>query len=178
MGDSAGGGMAAAVALMARDRGGPALASQILVFPMLEDPTTTPGPEIAPVAMWTTDDNITGWGCVLGPAAGGPDVPSYAAPSRSTDLSGLPPAFIDVGQLALFRDEDLDYAARLQRVELQLYPGIPRAFEVFAPDAVVSGRAVAARRRALRPTYRSGVSTPRARTRTSVPAGDSESNSP
>jgi acetyl esterase/lipase len=153
MGDSAGGGMAAAVALMARDRGGPALAAQILVYPMLDDRTTTPDPEIEPFAMWSTDDNITGWGCLLGDTAGGPDVPSYAAPSRETDLSGLPPAFIDVGQLDIFRDEDVDYAARLQRagvaVELQLYPGVPHAFEVFAPDAAVSRRAIAARVRAL-----------------------------
>ncbi|HEY2223536.1 alpha/beta hydrolase [Actinomycetospora sp.] len=154
MGDSAGGGMAAAVALMARDRGGPALASQILVYPMLDDRTTTPDPEIEPFAMWSTDDNITGWGCLLGDTAGGPDVPTYAAPARERELDGLPPAFIDVGQLDIFRDEDVDYAARLQRagvaVELQLHPGVPHAFEVFAPDAAVSRRAMAARVRALR----------------------------
>ncbi|WP_433800657.1 alpha/beta hydrolase [Actinomycetospora sp. CA-084318] len=154
MGDSAGGGMAAGVALMARDRGAPALAAQILVYPMLDDRTTTPDAEIEPYAMWSTDDNITGWGCLLGAAAGGPDVPSYAAPSRETDLSGLPPAFIDVGQLDIFRNEDVDYAARLAQagvgVELQLYPGVPHAFEVFAPQAAVSQRAMAARVRALR----------------------------
>jgi acetyl esterase/lipase len=154
MGDSAGGGMAAAVALMARDRGGPALASQILVYPMLDDRTTTPDPEIEAFAMWSTDDNITGWGCLLGDTAGGPDVPAYAAPARERELSGLPPAYIDVGQLDIFRDEDVDYAARLQRagvaVELQLYPGVPHAFEVFAPKAAVSRRAMAARVRALR----------------------------
>jgi acetyl esterase/lipase len=153
MGDSAGGGVAAAVALMARDRGGPALAAQILVYPMLDDRTTTPDPEIAPFAMWTTDDNITGWGCLLGDAAGGPDVPAYAAPARAGDLSGLPPAYIDVGQLDIFRDEDIDYAARLIRagvaVDLQLYPGVPHAFELFAPDAAVTRRAAAARTRAL-----------------------------
>lgn len=153
MGDSAGGGMAAGVALMARDRGAPTLAAQILVYPMLDDRTTSPDPEIEPFAMWSTDDNITGWGCLLGEAAGGPDVPVYAAPSRETDLSGLPPAFIDVGQLDIFRNEDVDYAARLARagvgVELQLYPGVPHAFEVFAPDAAVSRRAMAARARAL-----------------------------
>jgi acetyl esterase/lipase len=154
MGDSAGGGMAAAVALMARDRGGPALASQILVYPMLDDRTTTPDPQIEPFAMWSTDDNITGWGCLLGDTAGGPDVPSYAAPSRAGDLSGLPPTYIDVGQLDIFRNEDVDYASRLAQagvgVELQLYPGVPHAFEVFAPDAAVSRRALAARARALR----------------------------
>ncbi len=154
MGDSAGGGMAAGVALMARDRGAPALAAQILVYPMLDDRTTTPDGEIEPFAMWSTDDNITGWGCLLGAAAGGPDVPEYAAPSRATDLSGLPPTFIDVGQLDIFRNEDVDYAARLAQagvgVELQLYPGVPHAFEVFAPRAAVAQRALAARVRALR----------------------------
>lgn len=154
MGDSAGGGMAAAVALMARDRGGPAIARQILVYPMLDDRTTTPDPVIAPFAMWSTDDNITGWGCLLGDAAGGPDVPPYAAPARAQDLSGLPPAYIEVGQLDIFRAEDTEYAERLGRagvdVEFHLHPGVPHAFEVFAPDSAVARRAMADRIRVLR----------------------------
>lgn len=97
MGDSVGGGMAAAVALMARDRGGPVLRSQILVYPMLDDRTTVPDPAIEPFAMWTTDDNITGWGCLLGDAAGSEQVSSYAAPARELDVSNLPPAYIEVG---------------------------------------------------------------------------------
>jgi acetyl esterase/lipase len=154
MGESAGGGMAAGVALMARDRGGPALKSQILLYPMLDDRTTTPDPEIAPFAMWTTDDNITGWGCLLGDAAGGPDVPGYAAPARERNLSGLPPAYIEVGQLDIFRSEDLDYAERLSRagvdVEFHLRPGVPHAFEVVAPDSAVAHRAQDDRTRVLR----------------------------
>lgn len=154
MGDSAGGGMAAAVALMARDRGGPALRSQILVYPMLDDRTTQPDPEIEPFAMWTTDDNITGWGCLLGDDAGGDEVPSYAAPAREQDLSALPPAYIEVGQLDIFRGEDLEYAERLSQagvgVELHVHPGVPHAFEVFAPDSAVAVRAMADRVRALK----------------------------
>ncbi len=154
MGDSAGGGMAAAVALMARDRGGPSLKSQILVYPMLDDRTTVPDPEIEPMALWSTDDNITGWGCLLGDAAGGDDVPSYAAPAREQDLAGLPPAYIEVGQLDIFRAEDLSYAERLGKagvgVELHVHPGVPHAFEVFAPDSAVAGRAFADRVRTLK----------------------------
>ncbi len=153
MGDSAGGGMAAAVALMARDRGGPALRSQILVYPMLDDRTTVPDPEIEPLAMWSTDDNITGWGCLLGDAAGGDAVPSYAAPAREQDLTALPPAYIEVGQLDIFRTEDLDYAERLGRagvgVELHLRPAVPHAFEILAPGSAVARRAMADRVRIL-----------------------------
>jgi acetyl esterase/lipase len=154
MGDSAGGGMAAGVALMARDRGGPALAAQILVYPMLDDRTTTPDPEIEPYAMWTTDDNITGWGCLLGDTAGGDDTPPYAAPARAQDLAGLPRTYIDVGQLDIFRAEDIAYAERLAvagvDVEFHLHPGVPHAFEVFAPESAVARRAQADRARVLR----------------------------
>lgn len=154
MGDSAGGGMAAGVALMARDRGGPALAAQVLVYPMLDDRTTQPDEHVAPFAMWSTDDNITGWGCLLGDSACGADVPSYAAPARETDLRGLPRTYLDVGQLDIFRAEDLAYAERLSQsgveVELHVHPGAPHAFEVFAPDSAVARRAQADRTRALR----------------------------
>lgn len=153
MGDSAGGGMAAGVALMARDRGGPPLAAQILVYPMLDDRTTTPDPAIEPFVMWSYDDNITGWGALLGDAAGGPDTPAYAAPARATDLAGLPPAYVEVGQLDIFRAEDLAYAERLSEagvgVELHVHPAVPHAFEVFAPDSAVARRAMADRTRAL-----------------------------
>ncbi len=154
MGDSAGGGMAAAVALMARDRGGPPLAAQILVYPMLDDRNTTPDRFVEPFAMWTTDDNITGWGCLLGDAAGGPDTPAYAAPARAHDLAGLPRTYIDVGQLDIFRAEDIGYALRLSEagvdVEFHLHPGVPHAFEVFAPHSAVARRAQADRSRVLR----------------------------
>src|SRR5690242_16780801 len=103
MGDSAGGGLAAGVALLARDRGGPALAQQILIYPMLDDRTVDPDPQLAPeYLVWNYDDNRTGWGALLGDAAGGEDVSPYAAPARATDLAGLPDTFIDVGDLDIF----------------------------------------------------------------------------
>ena len=128
MGDSAGGGLAAALALLARDRGGPALARQILIYPMLDDRNTVPDPEIVPFALWTYDDNITGWGA-------------------------LPAAYIEVGQLDIFRDEDLAYAQRLSHagveVEFHLRPGVPHEFETFAYDTDVARRASADRIRVL-----------------------------
>jgi acetyl esterase/lipase len=153
MGESAGGGLAAAVALLARDRGGPHLAAQILVYPMLDARNTTPDPKIAPFAVWSYDDNITGWGALLGDGIGGPDVPAYAAPARATDLSGLPSCYIEVGQLDIFRDEDLAYAERLGRagvtVEFHLRPGVPHEFETYAHASEIARRSVADRLRVL-----------------------------
>lgn len=153
MGDSAGGGLAAAVALMARDRHGPALARQILIMPMLDDRNTVPDPELTPFAAWTYDDNATGWGALLGDAAGGPGVSPYAAPARLTDAAGLPAAYIEVGQLDVFRDEDLDYALRLSRagvpVEFHLHPGVIHEFDQVAFDTDVARRATADRIRVL-----------------------------
>jgi acetyl esterase/lipase len=154
MGDSAGGGLAAAVALLARDRCGPDLAHQILIYPMLDDRNTTPDFEIAPFAVWSYDDNITGWGALLGDAIGGSDVPAYAAPARAADLSGLPACYIEVGQLDIFRDEDFAYAERLGRagvtVEFQLRPGVPHEFETYAYASDVARRSAADRLRVLR----------------------------
>lgn len=153
MGDSAGGGLAAAVTLLARDRQGPPVARQILVFPMLDDRTTAPDPELVPFATWGYDDNLTGWTALLGSLIGGPDVPAYAAPARAADLTGLPPTYLEVGQLDIFRDEDLKYALRLSDagvdVEFHLHPGVPHEFDTFAWDTDVSRRAVADRLRAL-----------------------------
>lgn len=153
MGDSAGGGLAAGVCLLARDRGGPAVAQQILVYPMLDDRTTTPDPQIEPFLTWTYDDNLTGWGALLGDQAGGASVSPYAAPARADDLSGLPATYIDVGDLDIFRDEDIDYARRLSEAgvptELHVYPGCPHAFEALAPGADVSRRVITDRVRRL-----------------------------
>lgn len=154
MGDSAGGGLAAAVCLMARDRGGPAVALQMLVYPMLDDRTTMPDPALEPFLTWTYDDNATGWGALLGERAGRDGVDAYAAAARAADLSQLPPTYIDVGDLDIFRDEDVVYARRLAAAgvatELHVHPGCPHAFEGLAPDAPVSRRAIADRVRRLR----------------------------
>jgi acetyl esterase/lipase len=154
MGDSAGGGLAAAVCLLARDRGGPAVALQVLVYPMLDDRTVVPDPTLAQLVTWTYDDNVTGWQALLGDHVSDEEVSVYAAAGRATDLSLLPPTYIDVGDLDIFRDEDIAYARRLAKAgvttELHVHPGAPHAFEGLAPQAAVSRRAIADRVRRLR----------------------------
>ncbi|MEU4519125.1 alpha/beta hydrolase [Amycolatopsis sp. NPDC024027] len=154
MGDSAGGGMAAAVSILARERGGPKIARQILLMPMLDDRTTTPDPHIAPSVLWSYDDSLTAWPALLGDAAGGPDVPATAAPARLEDATGLPAAYIEVGQLDVFRDEDIAYATKLSRagvpVEFHLHPGAPHEFDSIAFDSDVARRAIADRIRVLK----------------------------
>jgi acetyl esterase/lipase len=154
MGDSAGGGLSAAVAILSRDRGGPRLVKQILLYPMLDDRTSTPDPQVAPFAGWTYDDNVTGWTALLGDRAGGPDVDPSAAPARLTDAAGLPAAYIEVGQLDVFRDEDIRYALTLSHagvpVELHVHPGVPHEFDAIAFEADVSRRALTNRHRVLK----------------------------
>lgn len=154
MGDSAGGGLAAAVAILSRDRGGPALARQILLYPMLDDRTNTPDPHIVAFAGWTYDDNITGWNALLGERGDDSPVDPSAAPARLTDAGGLPPAYIEVGQLDIFRDEDVMYALTLSQagvpVELHVHPGVPHEYDAIAFDADVSRRALADRHRVLK----------------------------
>lgn len=153
LGDSAGGGLAAAVSLLARDRGGPAIAAQILIMAMLDDQNLAPDPHLAPFAGWTWDDNRTGWQALLGGGAGGQGTPGYAAPARAADLAGLPPAYIEVGQLDIFRDENLDYARRLGQagvpVEFHLHRGVPHEFDFIALGTAVARRAIADRVRVL-----------------------------
>ncbi|MEO3759359.1 alpha/beta hydrolase [Mycobacterium sp. B14F4] len=154
MGDSAGGGLAAGVSLLARDRGGPAIAQQLLIYPMLDDRTSTPDPHMLPFLTWTYDDNVTGWGALLGADAGTDAASAYAAPARAADLSGLPDTYLDVGDLDIFRNEDIAYARRLADAgvptELHVYPGCPHAFEVLARRAALSQRALSDRIRRLR----------------------------
>ena len=154
MGDSAGGGIAAALTILARDRSGPHIARQILLMPMLDDRTRNPDPYIAPYALWSYDDSATAWPALLGTAAGGPDVPATAAPARLTDATDLPPAYIEVGQIDVFRDEDLEYAITLSRsgvpVEFHLHPGVPHEFDSIAFDSDVARRAIADRVRVLK----------------------------
>jgi acetyl esterase/lipase len=149
-GSSAGGGLAAAVALMCRDRGGPSLAGQVLMCPMLDDRQQTPSSrEAVPNGLWDPQSNQTGWIALLGEARGTVDVSPYAAPARASDLTNLPPAFIDVGAAEVFRDEDVDYAVRIWQAggeaELHVWPGGYHSFDVLVPDAPVSRAARAAR---------------------------------
>ncbi|MET7334164.1 alpha/beta hydrolase [Nonomuraea sp. NPDC005650] len=157
-GASAGGGLAAATVLLARDRGGPDVAFQLLVCPMLDDRNLTPSShEFTEAVVWDRSANLFGWTALLGDRIGTDDVPPYAAPARATELAGLPPAFIDVGELEVFRDEDVDYALRLSQAgvstELHLYPGAFHGFDGMVPDAELSKRARAARLAALKRAY-------------------------
>jgi acetyl esterase/lipase len=154
-GSSAGGGLAAAVALLARDRGGPALLAQMLLCPMLDDRNQTPSSyQMAGLGVWDRGANEVGWTALLGAARGGPDVSPYAAPARATDLSGLPPAFIDVGSAETFRDEDVAYATAIWQAggqaELHVWPGGFHGFTGMVPEAALSKAATAAQQSWLR----------------------------
>ena len=167
MGESAGGGLAAALALLARDRGQFALAFQHLIYPMLDDRTGREGAPhpFAGDFVWTAHNNRFGWSALLGDQAAGEAVSPYAAPARALDLSRLPATYLSTAALDLLAEENLDYARRLMRagapVELQVYPGAFHAFD-YDPRAAVSARARrdsrAALRRAMTPTV-SEVST-------------------
>jgi acetyl esterase/lipase len=139
-GISAGGGLAAAMALAARDRGGVDLAFQLLDCPMLDDRQGTPSSRQDDLAVWTREANAFGWRSYLGELAGSDRVPYTAAPARATDLSGLPASFVSVGSADGFRDEAIDYALRLNQAgvpcELHVYPGAPHGYHLAAGSAV------------------------------------------
>ncbi|WP_433379191.1 alpha/beta hydrolase fold domain-containing protein [Actinoplanes sp. CA-142083] len=142
-GVSAGGGLAAAVALLARDRGGPSLAGQMLICPMLDDRNdSVSARQMAGLGVWDREFNEFGWTALLGDARGGPDVSPYAAPARASDLSGLAPAYVDVGSAETFRDEDVAYASRIWacggQAELHVWPGGFHGFDGMVPDAALS----------------------------------------
>ncbi|GHH16972.1 alpha/beta hydrolase [Streptomyces lanatus] len=142
-GASAGGGLSAALALLTRDRGGPELIGQMLMCPMLDDRNDSPSTyQMAGLGIWDRTANETGWTALLGERRGGADVPAYAAPARAEDLSGLPPAFLDVGSAETFRDEVVAYASRIWQAggvaELHVWPGGFHGFDGFAPQAAVS----------------------------------------
>jgi acetyl esterase/lipase len=160
-GTSAGGGLAAAVALLSRDRGGPAIACQLLVSPMLDDLSSTPSAMVnTGFGAWSREANVQAWRALLGEDFGTDRVPPYAAPARAGDLSGLPPTYVDVGDLDLLRDEAIDFARRLCRagvpVELHVYPGGIHGGESLAPDAELSVRVRGYRHAALRRALHGG----------------------
>ncbi len=137
-GASAGGGLAAGLALLARDRGEVALAAQLLVYPMLDDRTVGRGaPDNPGLRLWNRSSNKFGWSAYLGDAD-----PDVAVPARRTDLSGLPPAWMGVGTLDLFHDEDLAYAERLEAAgvpcEVEIVKGAFHGFDGIVPKAQVS----------------------------------------
>ncbi|HEY2084549.1 MAG TPA: alpha/beta hydrolase [Mycobacterium sp.] len=137
-GASAGGGLAAALALLARDRGELAPLFQLLVYPMVDDRSSDrPGIENPRYRMWNPNTNRLGWDSYLR----GADVDA-AVPSRHTDLSRLPPAWIGVGTLDPLRDEDIDYGRRLKEAggacEIDIVPGAFHGFDAVAPFTAVS----------------------------------------
>lgn len=152
-GVSAGGGLAAALALLVRDRGEMRLAFQHLTYPMLDDRTCIAADQhpFTGHLAWNRASNAYGWQALLAREPGSEGVDCYAAPARADNLAGLPPTFIGVGALDLFLDENLDYARRLTRagvaVELHVYPGAFHSFER-AVDAQVTREAIRISRRA------------------------------
>ncbi|UKY54706.1 alpha/beta hydrolase [Streptomyces inhibens] len=154
-GKSAGGGLAAALALLTRDRGGPGPLGQLLLCPMLDDRDSTfSSHQMTGLGMWDLTSNATAWKALLGDRYGGADLPPYAAPARATALSGLPPAYIEVGSAEMFRDEDVAYANAIWQAggqaELHVWPGAYHGFDSLAPRAALSQDARNARTRWLR----------------------------
>lgn len=149
-GNSAGGALAAALALLARDRAGPRLLGQMLQCPMLDDRVTTPSAlQLEDSALWNGHSNRAGWTALLGEQRGTDAVSPYAAPYHATDLSELPPMLIDVGAVESLRDEGIDYAQRVWQAggqaELHVWSGAFHSFDHWVPDANVSQAAKRAR---------------------------------
>ncbi|MFD0677231.1 MULTISPECIES: alpha/beta hydrolase [unclassified Paenibacillus] len=144
VGPSAGGGLTAAVSLLARDRKGPSIIFQMPLYPMIDDRSITKSSnEITDERVWNKTKNQFGWKMYLGEMD---EVSQYAAPARATDLSGLPPTYTCVGDLDPFRDETIDYVLRLTQAgvptEFHLYPGCFHGFEEYFPTAEISQRIV------------------------------------
>ena len=160
-GQSAGGGLSAAVALMARDRGGPRLAGQLLGCPMLDDRNeTVSARQYDGIGAWDRNNNDTAWTAIAGANRFTDRVSPYTAPARAVDLADLAPAYIEVGAAETFRDEAVDYASRIwatgRQAELHVWGGGYHGFHGFSPDAVVSVAANAARDSWLRRVLRLG----------------------
>lgn len=152
-GASAGGGLTAALALLARDRCGPKLCFQMPLYPMIDDRNdSSSSHEITDSRVWNHANNAVAWDMYLSGTSAS-NIPPYAAPYRARKLEGLPPAYTCVGQLDPFRDETIEYVARLAQagveVEFHLYPGGYHAFEHVVPDADISKRAMNGYRSAL-----------------------------
>ncbi|KJS24330.1 MAG: lipase [Hyphomonadaceae bacterium BRH_c29] len=149
-GGSGGGGLAAAVTLMARDRNGPRLSGQLLQCPMLDDRNQTfSSQQYDGVGVWDRTSNATAWRALLGGRCGGEEVGPYEAPARARDLSGLPPTYIDVGGAEVFRDEALAYAAGILAsggvCELHVWGGAFHGFYDIAPQTNLARHCIATR---------------------------------
>ncbi|ROQ59092.1 acetyl esterase/lipase [Rathayibacter sp. PhB152] len=149
-GASAGGGLAAGVALLARDRRGPALLGQLLLCPMIDDRDATVSTrQFDGIGLWARGSNSVAWKSLLGGRRGTDDVSAYAAPARATDLTGLPPTYLDVGSAEVFRDEVVSYASSLWRdggdAELHVWPGMTHGWEALMHGTPLAELAAAAR---------------------------------
>lgn len=135
MGDSAGGGLAVATALLARRQDGPRIAKLILLSPMLDDRTVSADEHLTPSLSWNTTDNETGWQALLGCSRGREVVAETAAPAPMVDATGMPPLYIEVGELDVFRNESIELATKFYKsgigAELHVYPGCPHGFDIF-----------------------------------------------
>lgn len=145
-GESAGGGLAASLSQLVRDRGSGPIVLQVLIYPMLDDrigsSPSAQANEFAGEFVWTAASNRFCWTSLLGHAPGAREAPTYAVPARAVDLKALPPAFIAVGALDLFVDESVEYAHRLMRAgvstELHVYPGTVHGFDLVAGATVTT----------------------------------------
>ncbi|CAG8977785.1 hypothetical protein HYALB_00010870 [Hymenoscyphus albidus] len=153
-GESAGGGLAAAVAIMTRDRKlSPPLAKQVLIYPMLDDRNLKPIDGLDNLAFWNAADNVTGWTALLSDQVAGEEgVSEYASPARVAIVQGLPSLYVDVGGLDILKAEVLEYALRFAKAgistECHLYPGLPHGWEAVAPQISATIKATENRLRA------------------------------
>jgi acetyl esterase/lipase len=161
-GESSGGGHAASLAIHARDRNEVPIVFQLLIYPQLDDRTgsTRPAPPAIGQFIWTASANRLAWSSLLGVPAGSSRVPAAAVPARLTSVVGLPPAWIGVGSIDLFAEEDMEYAGRLVHAgvatELLVVPGAFHGFDLFAPDAKASKQFSASWKSALCKAFATG----------------------
>ena len=149
-GQSAGGGLAAGTALLARDRSGPMPAALLLMWPMLDDRNSTVSArQIDGVGIWDHTSNATGWTALLGDSRGSADVSAFAAPARAVDLLDLPPTYVEAGSAEVFRDEAVAFASKIWEAggnaELHIWAGGFHGFQGIVPTAAVSRAAVQTR---------------------------------
>lgn len=154
-GESAGGGLAAGLALLARDRAEVDIAFALLECPMLDDRQVTPSSRYDDLKVWSRESNTFGWRSYLGDLYGTEDVPAYAAPARADDLGGLPPTFVMAGGADGFRDENMVYAMRLGQAgvptDLSVIAGAPHGVQLLFTGTGPARRWTEAAREWLQP---------------------------
>lgn len=143
IGGSAGAGLTAGITLLARDRRGPALAGQVIMYGMLDERNDSrSAQQIDGLGIWDRTSNETGWNFLLGERRHGASITGYESPAYASVLAGLPPTYIEVGSAEVFRDEDVAYASKIWaaggEAELHVWPGGYHLFELLAPNAELS----------------------------------------